>query len=186
MQRHSFATIVSSADGALHAAHLPLTVHEGEGVCLRGHFAKGNPQWRMLEGGETLAIFTGPHAYVSPEHYDKFESVLTWNYLAVHAYSEARLLEPALVTASVADLVAQHEPAYQNQWDNLSERYKEGMMRGIVAFELRVTRLEGAAKLSQNKTAVEQQRIAKALCGNDDPDAAATGAEMQRRLDGSV
>ncbi len=78
-------------------------------------------------------------------------------------------------------LIAQHEPDYQTQWDDLPKRYKAGMIRGVVAFELRVTCLEGAAKLSQNKGRVEQERIAEILM-SDDPDAAATGTDMRQRL----
>ena len=186
MRRHSFATVVSSADGTLHASHLPLTIHYEEGILLRGHFARANPQWRTLGAGETLVVFTGPHAYISPEHYSKRESVPTWNYLAVHAYGTARLVQPehrAALETTMADLIAQHEPGYQAQWDSLPERYKAGMMQGVVAFELRVTRLEGAAKLSQNKSRAEQEQIAEALLASDDPDAAATGTEMRRRFD---
>lgn len=185
MRRHSFATVVSSVDSVLHASHLPLTVHHNEDISLRGHFARANPQWRTLETGETLVVFTGPHAYVSPEQYSKRESVPTWNYLAVHAYGEARLVQSedrAALETTMADLITQHEPSYQAQWDNLPERYKAGMMQGIVAFELRVTRLEGAAKLSQNKSRAEQERIAEALLRSGDPDAVATGTEMRRHV----
>src|SRR5690606_23062498 len=86
MRRHGFAVVVSVSEGRPAATHLPLTVKvAGEEVFLRGHFAKANPQWRGLEDGEVLAVFNGPHAYVSPRHYDAFESVPTWNYLTVHA-----------------------------------------------------------------------------------------------------
>src|SRR5690606_20360932 len=97
MRRHGFAVVVSASEGRPAATHLPLTVKvEGEQVFLHGHFAKANPQWRGLEEGEVLAVFSGPHAYVSPRHYDAVESVPTWNYLAVHAHGEARVIhDPA-------------------------------------------------------------------------------------------
>jgi transcriptional regulator len=162
---------------------MPLTLsNDDESLWLRGHFAKANPQWQALEAGETLAIFTGPHGYVSAEHYDRFESVPTWNYLAVHAYGRARVVaDDAALEALLMELVGEHEIGYADRWQRLSERYRDGMKSGIVGFELRVERLEGASKLSQNKSEAERERIAHALIASGDPAARATGAAMQRR-----
>lgn len=183
MRRFSFAVVVSVSEGRPVATHLPLTVKvEGDLVRLRGHFAKANPQWRDIEGSEVLAVFNGPHAYVSPRHYDAFESVPTWNYLAVHAYGEARVSrDPAANEELLYELIGANEPGYRDRWEQLPERYREGMLRGIVGFELRVTRLEGKAKLSQNKTEEERRRIAEALASSEDPVERATGEEMARR-----
>jgi len=183
MRRFSFAVVVSVSEGRPVATHLPLTVKvEGDLVLLRGHFAKANPQWRDIEGSEVLAVFNGPHAYVSPRHYDAFESVPTWNYLAVHAYGEARVSrDPAANEVLLYELIGANEPGYRDRWEQLPERYREGMLRGIVGFELRVTRLEGKAKLSQNKTEEERRRIAEALASSEDPVERATGEEMARR-----
>jgi transcriptional regulator len=183
MRRHDFATVVSILDGESVATHLPLVVTcEGEEVILRGHFAKANPQWSALDNSSTLAIFAGPHAYVSPAHYDKRESVPTWNYLAVHAHGQARLVDGEAAERLLDDLIAQHEPPYQKQWDGLSDRYRRGMLQGIVGFEMRVGRLEGAAKLSQNKSREEQERIIRSLLESGDQSERDTGAEMRRRL----
>jgi len=183
MRQHGFAVVVSVSEGRPVATHLPLTVKvEGEQVLLRGHFAKANPQWRDIEGQEVLAVFNGPHAYVSPRHYDALESVPTWNYLAVHAYGRARVIrDPEANQELLYELIDAHEPGYWQRWEGLSQRYREGMLRGIVGFELRVTRLEGKAKLSQNKSAAERQRIAAALSASPDPVARLTGEEMARR-----
>jgi len=184
MRRNSFATVVSVLDGSPVATHLPITVAQaGDEVTLRGHFAKANPHWRALEHGETLVIFTGPHAYVSPAHYEKRESVPTWNYLAVHAYGEAKAIDGAAALAGLHDLIAEHEAAYREQFDSLPDRYREGMLKGIVGFEMRVTRLEGAAKLSQNKSRQERSSIAVTLARSDDGAARLTGEEMLRLLD---
>ena len=184
MRRHSFATVVSALNGAPVATHLPVTVvRDGDAITLRGHFAKANPHWKALEGGETLVIFAGPHAYVSPSHYEKRESVPTWNYLAIHAYGDSRVVDGEATLDGLNELVHEHEPEYQDQWDALSERYREGMLRGIVGFEVAVTRLEGAAKLSQNKSARERSRIAASLARSVDDAARRTGEEMLRRLE---
>jgi transcriptional regulator len=184
MREHAFALVVNVLDGAPHATHMPLSLSGADGVLrLRGHFARANPQWRALAAGTTLAIFSGPHAYVSAEHYDRFESVPTWNYLAVHASGQARLVEAeGEVEALLMELVDDHEAAYRERWRHLSERYRGGMQRGIVAFELTVERLDGVTKLSQNKSALERRRIAAALLASDDAAARATGEAMQREL----
>lgn len=183
MRGNAFAVVVSVGEAGPVATHLPLTVHEvGDEVYLRGHFAKANPQWRGVEDGEVLVVFTGPHAYVSPTHYDAAESVPTWNYIAVHAYGRARTVhDPGANEELLRELVAQHEHEYWSRWQGLSGRYREGMLRGVVGLEVRVTRLEGKAKLSQNKTVAERRRIAAALARSEDPAARATGAEMLRR-----
>src|SRR5699024_4778971 len=122
MRQNAFATIVSVVDGAPVATHLPLSIaRDGDALTLRGHFAKANPQWRSLEQAETLAVFTGPHAYVSPEHYDKHESVPTWNYLSVHAYGPARITAGAATLEGLHELIDQNDAAYRARWDDLSE-----------------------------------------------------------------
>ncbi|RTQ49592.1 FMN-binding negative transcriptional regulator [Hymenobacter gummosus] len=174
MQRYSFATLVSHGpDGLPLASHLPFSVAADEaGLRLTSHLARANPQWQSWAGQQVLVIFTEPHAYVSPTLYEKRESVPTWDYIAVHAYGRVRLLEGEAETArALEQLVATYEPAYQQQWEGLSEQYKTGMMRGLVAFEVAVTRLQGQQKLSQNKSAAERAAIAAHLAGS--PDAAA-------------
>ncbi len=167
MRGHPFALLTSQVEGEPFATHLPVTVadHAG-GLRIRGHLARANPHAAALDGATALVVFGGPNAYVSPRHYDSRSSVPTWNYIAVHAGGPVRTLAATDVPAHealLAELIAAHEPAYQAQWDGLSERYRVGMMRGIVAFELEVTRLHGKAKLSQNKSAAERRRIAGAL-----------------------
>lgn len=183
MRHNSFASIVSVQGGAPVATHLPVTVtRDGDAITIRGHFAKANPHWPALEQAETLVIFTGPHAYISPRHYEKRESVPTWNYLTVHAYGEARIVDDKATLEGLHELIHQYEAAYQDQWDSLSERYRDGMLRGIVGFEISVTRLEGAAKLSQNKNTRERTSIATSLAQSGDDAARQTGEEMLHRL----
>jgi transcriptional regulator len=85
----------------------------GDAITIQGHLARTNPQWRSLTTQSALAVFTGPHAYVSPSLYDRRESVPTWNYLAVHAYGTVRLVEGvAAVTGMLDALIARHESSY--------------------------------------------------------------------------
>ena len=186
MRAHNFATLVTVVDGAPFATHLPLTTEAApEGVRLYGHVAKANPQWPTLaEQREALAIFAGPHAYISPALYEQRQSVPTWNYLAVHAYGPVRVItEAAEAEAVLRRLIQRHEPPYQAQWQDLPERYRAGMLGGIVAFELTVSRLEGKFKLSQNRTPAEQRTIIAALEPLGDPDSLELAGRMRRHLD---
>ena len=190
MRGNSFATLVSTLDGAPFATHLPLVVRAAAGaVTLVGHLAKANPHWKAFAGGDSLAIFSGPHAYVSPTLYEERQSVPTWNYIAVHAYGVPQPLSAnatrAALEGAMEEMIAAYEPSYQAQWDSLSERYREGMLRGVVGFTIAVTRLEGKAKLSQNRSAVDQHSVAEALRASDDPAERATGAAMGEQRDGA-
>ena len=185
MQAHSFATLVSLVQGELFATHIPLIiVAQDDQILLRGHVAKANPHWQELATQRTvLVIFQGPHAYISPTHYEKWESVPTWNYIAVHAYGSARLIQDeAGQLATLTELIAANEATYQQQWDSLPEKFRQGMLNGLVAFEIVVTRLEGKFKLSQNRPAGDQERVASALSSHSDLTIAAVGHYMQEHV----
>lgn len=165
MKKYSFATIVTNKGDLPIATQLPFTVEEREdGVYLSAHFSMVNEQAQYIERSTSLVIFSEPHAYISPSHYDKKESVPTWDYISVHAYGKARILdEEAVIRKSLVDMIAFYEPGYLQQWDSLPEKFKTGMMKGIVAFEIRITELQGQKKLSQNKSTAEKQRIIEGL-----------------------
>jgi transcriptional regulator len=186
MRANSFVTLVSVLDGVPHASHIPLVVHvDGGVVTLTGHLARQNPHCQALGAGESLAIFTGPHAYVSPSLYAARESVPTWNYIAVHASGPLRTVTPddsAQLRSMVERMIDTYEPGYHAQWSELSDKFRSGMLKGIVGFEMAVARLEGKYKLSQNRSVEDQQRVALSLSASDDPVVAETGAEMERRL----
>ncbi len=181
MQQYSFATIVSQHDGRPIATHLPFVVaRQGDELLLSSHFARANKQWEALANGEVLVIFSEPHAYISPAHYDKIESVPTWNYLAVHAYGRAVLVHDEAQSLEILEkTIMFYEPAYRDQWAQLSPEFKQKMMKGIVAFEVHITELQGKKKLSQNKTTAERTRIAEALSASPDAAARAIAAYMQ-------
>src|SRR5262245_55909545 len=94
MWRHSFATLVTNGEAGLFAGHLPMLLDAEAGTkgYLLGHMARANRQWRDVRG-EALAVFYGPHAYVSPSWYEEAGTVPTWNYVAVHAYGSFRIVE---------------------------------------------------------------------------------------------
>lgn len=187
MRAHSFATLVTVVDNAPFATHLPLMVEErGEELFITGHLAKPNAQWTGFGNGESLAIFGGPHAYISPSLYEKIESVPTWNYIAVHAYGTPIIYRyadaPARVQAMLEVMMQSFDPTYLAQWESLSDKFRQGMMMGIVAFEIAVTRIEGKYKLSQNRSMVDQATVAAHLQQASDQAAAAIGMAMQTKI----
>jgi transcriptional regulator len=126
---------------------------------------------------EALVIFHGPHAYISPAHYESRQSVPTWNYIAVHAHGVPRIVESK--EAMLDAMIAQYEPAHLEQWHGQSEKYKAGMLAGIVAFEIDVTRLEGKTKLSQNRPEEDRRRIIESLSQSSDPTISSIAAHMR-------
>ncbi|GAB4124135.1 MAG: FMN-binding negative transcriptional regulator [Roseiflexaceae bacterium] len=188
MQANSFITLVSVVDGVPYASHVPVAIREHTGeVTLHGHLAKANPHWQHFGTGESLAIFTGPHAYISPTLYEKVESVPTWNYIAVHATGPVRSFQladdQAALLASMELLIQTYEHSYQQQWDSLSETFREGMLKGIVGFELQVAKLEGKYKLSQNRSMADRHSVARALLESSDAVVHATGLAMQKTIE---
>lgn len=165
MKQYSFATMITNKDNVPIATQLPFLVEEISGkLVLSSHFALANEQAKVITENISLVIFTEPHAYISPKHYDKWESVPTWDYIAVHAYGKAKVLEDETSKLKVLErMIHFYEKDYLQQWDTLTDKFKTGMMRGIVAFELEVSDLQGQKKLSQNKTGVERDRIIEQL-----------------------
>ncbi|OUL25372.1 negative transcriptional regulator, PaiB family protein [Nostoc sp. RF31YmG] len=188
MRANSFATLVSLQNNIPVASHVPLVVTvQNNVVKLTGHLAKQNPQWQVFEQSESLAIFTGPHAYISPSLYEQRESVPTWNYIAVHAYGIPQIItlsdSPELMDKMIDEMIATYGSDYKSQWQSLSDKFRQGMMNGIVGFEMTATRLEGKYKLSQNRSHTDQYNVAHALLESIDPEAQAIGAAMQENLE---
>lgn len=182
MQRYSFATIVTATDNVPFATHIPFLVSKRDDkIVLSSHFARANPQAAEIIGKEILVIFTEPHAYISPKHYEKETNVPTWNYIAVHAYGKATILPEGEQTANLlAQMISNYEADYLTQWNNLPDEYKQRMMKGIVAFEIVVNDLQGKQKLSQNRTEVERENIIEALGKSKDTTEAEIAKYMSR------
>ncbi|MEH2167029.1 MAG: FMN-binding negative transcriptional regulator [Nostoc sp.] len=187
MKANSFATLVSIIDGVPYASHVPLVIAmEGDTVKLIGHLAKQNPQSQALDT-ELLVIFTGAHAYISPTLYEKHESVPTWNYIAVHAYGIPKVImlnqSPESMNQMINEMIDTYEADYKSHWHSLSDGFREGLMNGIVGFEITVTRLSGKYKLSQNRSQIEQHNVSSTLLQSSDPAARAVGVEMKQNLE---
>ncbi|MEY4965816.1 MAG: hypothetical protein RL274_1399 [Pseudomonadota bacterium] len=163
MQRIGFATLVTQG---LQANHLPMLL---EGGVLRGHVARANPVWKDGDG-EALAIFLGPHAYVSPNWYPSKtqtgKAVPTWNYLTVHARGVIRWVQDAeWLRAHVTALSDAHEAPREEPWkvSDAPSSYVDGLLRAIVGFEFSITSLDGKWKLSQNRDAADRAGVRDGL-----------------------
>jgi len=187
MKANPFAILISSSAEGLVATHLPVLVqHAGDDLILRGHFAKANHHWSTIEEKESLVIFHGPHAYISPSLYEVRESVPTWNYATVHVYGKGRVLkDDADVRQVLIDLTSRFDPSYYQQWLTFSEDYREKMVRRIVALEIRATRVETKFKLGQNRTKAEQDNLIRALERSSDSNVAGVAALMKQEKLGS-
>jgi transcriptional regulator len=165
MRANSFALLVTATGGAPMASHLPVTVAEGAGgLVIHSHMAKNNPQWQEFFEDEVLVVFSGPHAYVSPRWYEAEERVPTWNYAAVHAYGKAVVsADRGAKHAAQRALVESLDPQWLPQFDALRPEYVQGMLEGIVTFDIAVTCLETRWKLSQNRGRREMELIAAEL-----------------------
>jgi transcriptional regulator len=183
MRAHAFVTFVTQGADGLRATHLPMHVAvEDDHVVLYAHMARANPQWQDFSAGtEVMAVFLEPHAYVSPRHYANPVSVPTWNYAAVHAYGAPRLIEAhEQKHALMKSLIADYDPGYGERFPQLPDDYVAGMLRGVAAFAIAVTRLEARFKLSQEKSPEDRERVIAALEVSTDAGARATAALMRR------
>ena len=183
MRANPFAILVSNVDGVPFATHLPLLIDDaGDQIVIQGHMAKANAHWKsMKEGEESLIIFHGPHAYISPSLYENRESVPTWNYAAVHVYGEPTLFtDEESLRATLHRMIDTFESSYMTQWSELSEQYQSRMMKHIVGFNIKVKKLEGKFKLSQNRTRGEQARVIQSLNQSQDSNIEGVAQLMQQ------
>jgi len=186
IERHDFGLLVTHGAVGLISSQIPFLAERRDGkLYLQAHIARANPQGADLDGaGEALAIFPGPHAYISPSWYEAGPAVPTWNYAAVHAYGPARRIDdPVWLHELVRRLSERHEAREPAPWDmqGLPEPYVQSMLNGIVGIEIAVSRLEGKFKLSQNRPAADRPRIIAALERRDDPESQAVAQLMRER-----
>ncbi len=163
MRRIGFGTLVTTG---LEANHLPMLM---DGGVLRGHVARANPVWKQGDGA-ALAIFLGPHAYVSPTWYPSKaatgKTVPTWNYITVHARGAIKWIQDGdWLRAHVTALSETHEAERAEPWkvDDAPAAYIDSLLRTIVGFELTIETLEGKYKLSQNRDAADRDSVREAF-----------------------
>jgi transcriptional regulator len=178
IERYDFATLTSVSPAGLIASHIPIMLeHLGGKAVLVGHVARANDQWRQFDGStDALAIFQGPHAYISPTWYATAPSVPTWNYAAVHVYGKPLANEDSNFTmAALKSLVSRHESTRAKPWrmEDLASDYYEQLARAIVAFEMPIDRIEAKFKLGQNRRREDRLGMLQGLDAEASPDAGA-------------
>jgi transcriptional regulator len=185
MAGHGFATLVTVADGAPFASHLPLYHEAGDGHgTLYGHLARSNPQAAHLAAGAPLlAIFQGPHAYVSPSWYAT-AGVPTWNYAVVHARGRARIIDDATQLERILDRLVERYDDEVADPDGpvIAAEPRRRMLAGIVGFAIDIEELSGKYKLSQNRPAEDRQRVVARLGQSDSAAAQAVAGLMLENL----
>jgi len=178
-----FGVLVANGPDGFFATHIPLMLKRGEGKfgALYGHIARGNPHVALF-GQPGLVIFSGPHGYVSPTWYsDRSTNVPTWNYASVHCTGTPVAIG-ADQLAHLSELAEKYEGARANGWSTreLKPEMAQALPRGVVTFRMEIARIEGKAKLSQNKPRGERERVIAGLQAAGEDKLARL---MQRELD---
>lgn len=179
MLAHPFATLVSSVAGEIFADHIPLVLHPEltTNGTIRGHLAAGNPLNKTDQHPiDTLTIFQGPQAYVSPSWYPSKQEhgkvVPTWNYVVVHARGQLVFQnDPDWLMAHLIELTKRNEKDREMPWNvtDAPTDYTRRMLKGLVGVEIEVTSLTGQWKVSQNKSAQDKQGVAEGLLTENHP-----------------
>ncbi len=185
IRQNSFATLVSCDQQLPVATHLPLELLEDENGnrFLNGHVARANKQWRTFESNnEVLAIFAGPHTYVSARWYDHL-NVPTWNYIVAHVYGKPRLVtDRDEMYAMLKQLVDKYEAeaVTDNPYklENLPKDFVEKEMKGIVGFQIKINRIEAKFKLSQNRRQPDYDNVIAELQKSGEANANAIAEAM--------
>ncbi|MGG0657221.1 FMN-binding negative transcriptional regulator [Rummeliibacillus pycnus] len=163
MEDNSFATIISQHEGVPCATQLPLLISE-DGAQISGHFARPNSQWREIENQIVLALFQGPHSYISSSWYETNQSVPTWNYVTVQAYGKVELIDGEEMLRDFQRMVKKYEaPNSGYHLEDMEKKLLDHMSKGVQAFRMHITKLEGKAKLSQNHSIERRQRVIEQL-----------------------
>lgn len=185
INKNSFAILITRNDGILNATHVPILLDGANvsDILLFGHIAKANQQWKNIDK-EVLVIFSGAHHYISSSWYETKQSVPTWNYLAVHAYGNIEIINEREEKINVLNKTVNYFESENSPYkiDDLKSSYFEGLLNGIVAFRIVVTKLEGKEKLSQNHPVERQIRVINQLEKSDDADAKTIANLMKKNL----
>ena len=177
IENHPFGLLISMGSEGLLANSLPFLLQRTSGSLgtLQVHMARGNAQWREVDGQKVLAVFQGPQAYVSPSLYatkrETGKVVPTWNYAMVQARGVARLRpDPAWLDTQIEALTKRHEESRAPSWavSDAPRTYIESQLRGIVGIEIEIEAIEGKWKVSQNRPEADRRGVAEGLA-QDNP-----------------
>ena len=185
IRQNSFAILISWNEHKLNATHIPLLLdlNEGEKGVLYGHVAKANYQMSNISK-DVLAIFPGAHKYISPQWYESDQTVPTWSYLAVHVYGVIHILEDRDSKVNILKETVNYFEGKDSSYkmENLKENYFEGLLKGITAFKIEITGIEGKKKISQNHPEDRQKLVIGQLEKNQDTDSEIIVSKMKEQM----
>lgn len=167
IRANSFGVLFSQHEGLPTATHLPFIVspEEDGSLTLLSHMAKANPQWKTLDSKDALAVFNGPHAYISASWYEEEDTVSTWNYVSAHAQGKVEVIhDDQTLLHILKEATDFYEKGFEKPWrleDNLET--VESMLNGIVGLRLRVENLQGKWKLNQHHSTERKERVIQQL-----------------------
>lgn len=182
---NNFGILINRTNGKLTGTHIPmeLEMDENGDDVLVGHISKLNPQWTNFhDNEEILAIFNGPHSYISSSWYEK-ENVPTWNYIAVHIYGKIKIIEGDALLNSLKRLVDKYERNSEHpvSIEKMSSRTLK-QINGIVGFSIKISEIQAAYKLSQNRNPSDYHNIVEKLENNGHSISTEVAQEMKKRL----
>jgi len=167
IEENAFGTLVCAGPGGIHVSHIPFVVEQvASGLRLLGHVARANPQADALpKATDIVAIFQGPHAYVSPTWYENHPAVPTWNYAVAHVRGKITPLDEFELRDLLGKLSAKYEGDRPGAWriDGAPTEFIDNLVGVITGFAIAVERVEGKFKLSQNRPGQDAKRVAEAL-----------------------
>ena len=187
LRDYGFATLISTTADGPQITHAPVQIDEMRSVLI-GHLARANPHAAAIQDGTSLlAIFHGPHSYISPTWYidenPRVPNVPTWNYAAVHITGTVTRIDDDVAKWNIVkDLAAQHEAGSVTPWDPHSLEAHASKLGAIVGFEIAITKIEAKLKLSQNRSVQDQESVIARLAESEFSEVRATGAMMRENL----
>lgn len=186
LKQNNFPAIVSFDGEKPIATHTPVEVIEDESgkITIYGHISRANPQWKTFDEREILVIFQGAHTYISPRWYNHV-NVPTWNYMMIHVYGNARIVQGDELFALLSRLVHNHETNTPYSLESLPQDFVQKEMNGIVGFAIDVTRVDAGYKLSQNRNDEDHENIARELDKRGDEDSGKVAKAMRKKREES-
>jgi transcriptional regulator len=168
--------------GSMEATHIPFYVKrdEGELGTLYAHLSRANPQSENLDDQETLVVFSGPQAYISPAWLKTRPMVPTWNYAAVHAEGRASLLDAEGTLQTIEELMKIQEPSLLENRDIVTDEFRDSIIGYIVGMRIELRDIQGVLKLGQSDTADDQLGVVNGLSSQNSDTAAQLVNYMKR------
>jgi transcriptional regulator len=178
INENAFGVLVTVFEGRPFASHIPF-IYDREANVLLGHVARANPQWQHFSNGaEVMAIFQGPHAYISPSWY-LAPGVPTWNYAVAHVYGSAQALDDrSRIKRIVERLTEKYERNNKPPW---LPGYDQGLLGAIVGIEVRIREIQGKFKLGQNRSAADRAAVVSKLVATGSENDSALARLMERK-----